>query len=123
MAQKTNLKHTYNQEWDKIKIRKVGGEFTTARAYSPSKDKYYTNGLEKLWNEELKLPNGDSNFLGRGQLIGLDYQWSNDLPLSFIQKDTYAHWTEEDFDNFLRNIYGWSPVYLILNHLVWTEVH
>ena len=35
----------FSEEWDKLKNRKVGGLFTTARGYTGPKETYY-NGLQ-----------------------------------------------------------------------------
>ena len=118
MAQNPRLSIPYDREWEKLRIRKVGGSFTTARAYEVRKDKYYSQNIGNEFHQEIR----NKKYYGRAVLTGVDYQWSNDCPDYFIKHATFPHWTRTDWEDFFKRMYHHYPVYCIILHLEWTEV-
>ena len=110
----------YGELWHKLKIRKPGGEFTTFRGYTPQKNAYYFENVGKTLGQELRGPR--ASFLGRARLLYLQYAWSNDLSLEFIQADTYPHYSRGDFNDEMKKFYKMTPVFGIILNMKWTEV-
>jgi hypothetical protein len=97
-----NFTKIEDRPWDKLQPSnfKEGNELTTFRAYSPRKDTYYSNALEK---EFYVLYNGHA--IGKAKLIKRKYRWSNELTEEEIKKDTFSNWTSLQFEDMLYKFY------------------
>jgi len=108
----------FSEMFDKLKPenRKIGQRFTTFRAYTVYKDKYYT---ENKGNEFIiKL---DDKKLGKVLLLDIGHNWSNTLGIEHIRSDTYQHWEYRDWNNLMAKFYHYHPIYLIKLWLEWLE--
>jgi len=94
--------------YDKLMPHKftVGVFFTTFRAYSPRKDRYYESCIGKEFYVIL-----DKKTIGKAILIKREYRWSYDLTEEEIKKDTYQEWTRTDFNDLMTKFYENSKVF------------
>lgn len=77
-----------------------GNTFTTFRAYSPHKDKYYSEVIGKEFYVIY-----DTHAIGKAKLIKRDYQWSDELSIEEIENDTFSDWTRVQFDDLMYRFY------------------
>jgi len=91
------------EPWDKLKQEnfKTGKTFTTFRGYGPKKDKWYEEGIGEIFNVSL-----DRKLMGKAKLIEKNYIWSNEIPLSVIQSDTFKDFTLEKWNALMEDFYG-----------------
>lgn len=85
---------------------KEGKTFTTFRAYSPHKDKYYDGCIGK----EFYVILGDKT-IGKAKLIKREYRWSYDLTEEEIKNDTYQDWTRAEFNDLMNKFYENSKIF------------
>lgn len=98
----------FSDRWDKLKPHRLkkGELFSTFRAYTAKKDMYYESQINNTFYILL-----NNKAIGKAKLITKTYKWSNELSLDEIQKDTYDYWTKEDFQSFLKSLYGSPKVF------------
>ena len=91
-----------NRPYDKLQSDRFreGKTFTTFRAYSPHKDKYYSEVIGKEFYVIY-----DTFTIGKAKLLKRDYRWSDDLTLDEIKSDTFAHWTNIQFGDLMFKFY------------------
>ena len=91
-----------DEPWDKLQPANFhqGETFTTFRAYSPRKDRYYSDALGK---EFYVIYNGHA--VGKAKLIKREYRWSDELTLEEIKSDTFSHWTRLQFEDMMFKFY------------------
>lgn len=85
---------------------KDGKTFTTFRAYSPRKDKYYDSCIGKEFYVLL-----DDRAIGKAKLIKREYRWSYDLTEEEIKNDTYNHWGRAEFNDLMNKFYENSKIF------------
>lgn len=100
----------FSERWGKLNEMnfKTGELFTTFRGYNPKKDKWYKDNIGNIYDVDL---NGKT--IGTARLITVNHDWSTFLTKKDIQRDTYDHWTKEEFEGFLNKMYGSKEVFLI----------
>lgn len=108
---RSGLKIKFSEQWDKLRPEnfKVGKTLTTFRAYhegrKPDKWDYYQRNIGCLFAVVL---NGKK--LGIARLDKMVLGESRSLTLSFIKKDTYAHYERVDFEALIKRFYRKSNV-------------
>lgn len=105
-----NLKFSKVEDkaWDKLQPDRFKPDaiFTTFRAYSPKKDKYYS----ETTNQEFYVL-FNNNTIGKARLIKKEYRWSYDLTEDEIKNDTFSHWNRKEFTDMLVSFYGYPRVF------------
>ena len=94
----------FNQYWDKLNRGdrfKVGNKFTTFRGYEVRKHQWYRNNMGKIFDV---IVNGEK--IGEANLLSGTVRWSNKLRVDEIKRDTYEHFTTDDFDKLMIKMYG-----------------
>ena len=88
--------------WDKLQLDrfKEGELFTTFRAYTARKDKYYSECINKEFYVVF-----NKTTIGKATLVKREYRWSNELTLEEIKKDTFLHWGIQEFEDMLYTFY------------------
>ncbi len=110
MTEKPTIR--YSEEWDKLnpnKRFKTGERHTTARGYKVSKHHYYRNHKGDIFNVEL-----NDEIIGTARLLDVRPHLAQDLPIGFIKKDTYPHYTREDFDSLMEKYYNLSDIAVLV---------
>lgn len=97
-----NFSKIENRTYDKLQSDrfKEGKTFTTFRAYSPRKDKYYS---EVIGKEFYVVYNNTA--IGKAKLIERKYRWSDELTPDEIKNDTFSDWTRLQFDDLMFRFY------------------
>lgn len=99
---KVSFSKIENRPYDKLQLDrfKTGKTFTTFRAYSPHKDKYYSELIGKEFYVIY-----DNTAIGKAKLIERKYRWSDELTPDEIKNDTFSDWTRLQFDDLMFRFY------------------
>ena len=101
----------FSEEWDKLKPDnfQIGTTFTTFRAYTPQKQKYYESNKGEIFDVIL-----NGKIIGRAELTEIHYMWSGEMTPSDIEIDTYEGWDFADWQNLMKKFYDLYDVFGML---------
>ena len=108
---------TFNQYWDKIRDRRKWETFTTLRGYTPERHSFFQQRITHDFDIKVNL----DDVVGSAKLDAIDFVWGEDVSDEEIKRDTYADWTSDDFEHFLRKLYFITNPFLIRIHLTWSK--
>jgi len=94
----------FSHIWDKLDRRdrfKVGNNFTTFRGYEVRKHQWYRSQMGKIFDVIVR-----DKKIGKAKLLSGTVRWSNKLRVDEIKRDTYSHFTIDDFDKLMIGMYG-----------------